>query len=229
LNDAHSASSFGSGNVGQTLGRSLVKLGHEVKLGARNPEKLSEWLESFNQDGKASTGSFQEAAEHGEIIFNATPGTVSLEALHAVRHQALRGKILIDVALPLEFSNGELSLSVANTDSLGEQIQRAFPDTKVVKTLNTVTSALMVNPYSLAGGEHDLFISGNDEDAKNEVIGFLKEWFGWKSIINLGDISSARGTEMLLALSSRVYGAVGHPNFNFKIVGTSLGVSFGIG
>ncbi|MEC0229999.1 NADPH-dependent F420 reductase [Paenibacillus alba] len=209
---------IGSGNVGKTLGSSLVKQGHEVKLGARNQEKLSEWLESFNQNEKASVGSFQEAAEHGEIIFNATPGSVSLEALHAVSHQALKGKILIDVALPLEFSNGELSLSVANIDSLGEQIQRAFPDVKVVKTLNTVTSALMVNPYSLADGEHDLFISGNDEDAKNEVIGFLKEWFGWKNVINLGDISSARGTEMLLALSSRVYGAVGHPNFNFKIV-----------
>lgn len=209
---------IGSGNVGKTLGSSLAKLGHEVKLGARNPEKLSEWLESFNKDEKASVGSFQEAAEHGEVIFNATPGSVSLEALQAISQQALKGKILIDVALPLEFSNGELSLSVANIDSLGEQIQRAFPDAKVVKTLNTVTSALMVNPYSLADGEHDLFISGNDEDAKKEVIGLLKEWFGWKSIINLGDISSARGTEMLLALSSRVYGAVGNPNFNFKIV-----------
>lgn len=209
---------IGSGNVGQTLGESLVKRGHEVKLGARDPEKLREWLQSLNQDGKASVGSFQEAAEHGEIIFNATTGTVSLEALQTVSHQALRGKILIDVALPLHFSNGELSLSIANTDSLGEQIQRAFPETKVVKTLNTVTSALMVNPNSLADGQHDLFISGNDEDAKNEVIALLKEWFGWKSVINLGDISSARGTEMLLALSSRIYGAVGHPNFNFKIV-----------
>lgn len=209
---------IGSGNVGQTLGRSLVQMGHDVKLGARTPEELSEWLESFEQNEKASVGSFQEAAEHGEIIFNATPGTVSLEALHGVSHQALKGKILIDVALPLDFSNGELSLSIANTDSLGEQIQRAFPDTKVVKTLNTVTSALMVNPDSLASGQHDLFISGNDEDAKNKVIGLLKEWFGWKSIIDLGDISSARGTEMLLALSSRVFGAVGHSNFNFKIV-----------
>jgi predicted dinucleotide-binding enzyme len=209
---------IGSGNVGQTLGRSLVKLGHEVKLGARNPEKLSEWLESINQDEKASVGTFQEAAEHGEIIFNATPGTVSLETLQAISPHALKGKILIDVALPLDFSNGELSLSIANTDSLGEQLQRAFPSTKVVKALNTVTSALMVNPNNLADGQHDLFISGNDEDAKKAIIRFLQESFGWKSVIDLGDISSARGTEMLLALSSRVYGAVGHPNFNFKIV-----------
>lgn len=209
---------IGSGNVGQTLGRSLVKAGHEVKLGARNPGKLNEWLESFSQDEKASVGSFQEAAAFGEIVINATPGSASLEALHAVGPQVLKGKILIDLALPLDFSNGELSLSVVNTDSLGEQIQRAFPETKVVKTLNTVTSTIMVDPLSLADGQHDLFISGNDEDAKNQVIGYLKEWFGWKSIIDLGAISSARGTEMLLALSSRIYGAVGHPNFSFKIV-----------
>lgn len=209
---------IGSGNVGQTLGSSLIKLGHDVKLGARSPEKLNTWLEQFGQGERASVGSFQEAAEHGELIFNATPGTASLDALLVAGHNALQGKILIDVALPLNFSNGELSLSVANTDCLGEQIQRAFPEVKVVKTLNTVTSTLMVNPLSLADGQHDLFISGNDTDAKRKVMGFLKEWFGWRSIIDLGDISSARGTEMLLALSSRVHGAVGHPNFSFKIV-----------
>ncbi|WP_028548033.1 NADPH-dependent F420 reductase [Paenibacillus sp. UNC451MF] len=210
---------IGSGNAAQTLGSSLVRLGHDVKLGARNPEKLNTWLEEMNQLGKASVGSVREAAEHGDIIFNATPGAASLEILHAAGAQALKGKILIDIALPLQFLNDELSLSVANTDSLGEQIQRAFPDVKVVKTLNTVTSALMVDPLSLADGQHDLFISGNDADAKREVIEYLKEWFGWKSVIDLGDISSARGTEMMLALSSRIYGAVGHMNFNIKIVG----------
>jgi 8-hydroxy-5-deazaflavin:NADPH oxidoreductase len=209
---------IGSGNVGQTMGRALIKRGHDVKLGARSPSKLKAWLESFEPDEKASVGSFQEAAMHGDIVINATPGTASLEALKAAGYQAFNGKILIDLALPLDFSNGELRMSVANTDSLGEQIQHAFPDAKVVKTLNTVTSALMVYPLSLADGQHDLFISGNDADAKREVIGHLKEWFGWQSVIDLGDISSARGTEILLLLSSRVYGAVGHPNFNFKIV-----------
>ncbi|MCQ6560686.1 NADPH-dependent F420 reductase [Paenibacillus mendelii] len=209
---------IGSGNVAQTLGRSLVKLGHEVKLGARSPEKLNEWLGQFGQNEHASVGSLQEAASYGEIVFNATPGTASLEALHAAGHEALQGKILIDAALPLDFSNGELSLAVANTDSLGEQIQRAFPAIKVVKTLNTVSSALMVDPHRLADGKHDLFISGNDADAKNKVTGYLKEWFGWESVLDLGDITSARGTEMLLALSSRVFVNVGHMNFNFKIV-----------
>ncbi|GGD64183.1 NADPH-dependent F420 reductase [Paenibacillus nasutitermitis] len=210
---------IGSGNVGQTLGLALIKRGHDVMLGARTPSKLVSWLETFGQNELASVGSIQEAAAHGEIVINATPGTVSLEALREAGSQSLAGKILIDLALPLDFSNGELRLSVANSDSLGEQIQRAFPDTKVMKTLNTVTSALMVNPLSLADGQHDLFISGNDADAKKEVIGYLKEWLGWQSIIDLGDISSARGTEHLLLLSSRVYGAFGHPDFNFRIVG----------
>lgn len=209
---------IGSGNVGQTLGRALVRLGHDVKLGARTPSRLNEWLQSFEPGEKASAGSYQEAAVHGDIVFNATPGTVSVEALHTVGHQALDGKILIDLALPLDFSNGDLRLSVANTDSLGEQIQRAFPNTKVVKTLNTVTSALMVNPRQLAEGRHDLFISGNDIEAKREVTGYLKDWFGWQNVIDLGDISSAKGTEALLLLSSRIYGAVGHMNFNIKIV-----------
>ncbi|QYR22713.1 NAD(P)-binding domain-containing protein [Paenibacillus sp. sptzw28] len=210
---------IGSGNAAQMLGRSLAKAGHDVKLGARNPDKLNAWLEQQQQDEKVSVGTVQEAAVHGDIVFNATPGTASLEALSEVGSRALQGKVLVDIALPLDFSNGELTLAVANTDSLGEQIQRAFPDTKVVKTLNTVSSAIMVNPQSVADGQHDLFVSGNDADAKRIVTALLKESFGWESVIDLGDISSARGTEMLLALSSRIYQGRGHMNFNVKIVG----------
>jgi len=211
---------IGSGNAAKTLGRSLAKAGHDVKLGARTPEKLNAWLVQLQQqDERVSVGTVQEAAAHGDILFNATPGTASLEALSDLGAQALQGKVLVDIALPLDFSNGELTLTVANTDSLGEQIQRAFPDTKVVKTLNTVSSAIMVNPLSVANGQHDLFISGNDSDAKRIVTALLKESFGWESVIDLGDISSARGTEMLLALSSRVYQSLGHMNFNFRIVG----------
>ncbi|MBP1992085.1 NADPH-dependent F420 reductase [Paenibacillus eucommiae] len=208
---------IGSGNAGQTLGSALVKQGHEVKLGTRSIPKLDEWLQQINDD-RASAGSFQDAAKHGDIIINATAGAGALEALHAAGSANLQGKILIDVSLPLDFSEGALRLFVVNTDSLGEQIQRAFPDVKVVKTLNTVASALMVNPRSLADGQHDLFISGNDAAARNEVIGYLKEWFGWESIIDLGDITSARSTEMLFALLVRVHMSLGHSNFNFKVV-----------
>lgn len=209
---------IGSGNVGQTLGRVLVEQGYDVKLGARDFTKLKNWHESLGAGKRASFGTYREAAEHGEVIFNATPGAVSLEVLQTVGGGALAGKILIDVTLPLAFANGELGLSVPQNDSLGEQIQRAFPDTKVVKTLNTVTSGLMINPDQLAKGQHDMFIGGNDADAKKQVAEYLHKWFGWKNIVDLGDISSARATEGLLLLTSRIYGVLGHANFNLKIV-----------
>ncbi|RUS46060.1 NADPH-dependent F420 reductase [Cohnella sp. AR92] len=209
---------IGSGNVGQTLGRVLIEKGHEVKLGAREPAKLTNWKQSLGNSELASVGTYREAAEHGELVINATPGVVSLEVLQSVGREALAGKILIDVALPLAFENGELRLSSPPNGSLGEQIQHAFPETKVVKTLNTVTSALMVNPLHLAEGQHDMFIGGNDADAKNEVAAYLRQWFGWRNIVDLGDISSARATEGLLLLSSRIYGAFGHSNFNLKVV-----------
>ena len=146
-----------------------------------------------------------------------TGGMVSLAALQAAGAANLKGKVLVDVANPLDFSKGmPPSLSVCNTDSLGEQIQRAFPDTKVVKALNTLNCGLMVNP-SLVKGEHDLFVCGNDAGAKATVIGFLKQQFGWTTIHDLGDITAARGTEQILPIWIRLMGALGGPNFNFHI------------
>ena len=131
----------------------------------------------------------------------------------------LDGKILIDVANPLDFSRGmPPSLTVCNTDSLGEQIQRAFPAVKVVKTLNTTNAFVMVDPAQVAGGDHTLFVSGNDAAAKTRVTELLEGWFGWKQVIDLGDITTARGTEMLLPIWIRLMGALKTPMFNFKIV-----------
>lgn len=209
---------IGSGNVGQTLGRTLVQQGHDVKLGTREPAKLASWKQSLGDSEHASMGTYREAAEYGEVVINATPGSVSLEVLQSVGQEALAGKILIDITLPIAFVNGELRLSVPLNDSLGEQTQRAFPETRVVKTLNTVTSALMVSPLSLAEGQHDMFIGGNDAVAKYQVTEYLRQWFGWKNIVDLGDISSARATEGLLLLTSRIYSAFGHSNFNLKVV-----------
>jgi predicted dinucleotide-binding enzyme len=142
----------------------------------------------------------------------------SLKALKQAGMQNLKGKILVDIANSLDFSKGmPPSLAVCNTDSLGEQIQRTFPDVKVVKTLNTVNCNLMVNP-SLVKGDHDLFICGNDAQAKAKVVDILKNSFGWKSVIDLGDITSARATEMLLPIWVRLMGLYQSPNFNFKIV-----------
>ena len=209
---------LGTGTVAQTLGAKLVQLGHEVKLGSRTAtnEKAAAWAKG--QGARASHGTFADAAKFGEVLFNCTAGTASLDALKAAGAASLEGKILIDVANPLDFSQGmPPTLTVCNTDSLGEQIQRAFPGAKVVKTLNTVNCEVMVNP-GLVPGAHDLFVSGNDADAKQAVTGYLRDWFGWKSVIDLGDISTARGTEMMLAAWIRVLMALGTARFNWRVV-----------
>jgi len=211
---------IGSGTVAKTVGGKLASIGHEVVFGTREPAKLSEWLAELGHGARA--GSNAEAAAHGEVLINATSGTGSLEALAAAGADRIGGKILIDIANPLDFSAGfPPTLSVSNTDSLGEQIQRAYPDAQVVKTLNTVNTNLMVDPGQLAGGDHHLFISGNDSAAKAQVSAWLQEWFGWRQIIDLGDITTARGTEMLLPIWLRLMGALGTPVFNFKIVQNS--------
>jgi predicted dinucleotide-binding enzyme len=209
---------LGTGMVGNTLGSKLVQSGHEVKMGSRsaNNEKAVEWVKATGTN--ASQGTFADAARFGELVFNCTGGTVSMEALKQAGAENLKDKILIDCANPLVFSkDAPPSLSVCNTDSLGEQIQRAFPDAKVVKTLNTMNCAVMVNP-SIVAGDHDIFVSGNDPDAKAKVTEILKDWFGWKSVIDLGDITTARGTEMLLPLWLNLMGLLETPRFNFRIV-----------
>ena len=209
---------LGTGIVGKTIGTKLVQLGHNVKMGSRtaNNEKASEWVKASGAN--ASQGTFAEAAVFGELLFNCTSGMVSLEALKIAGASNMNGKILIDISNPLDFSKGmPPTLSVCNSDSLGEQIQRAYPQVKVVKTLNTLNCNIMVNP-SLVPGSHDIFVSGNDAGAKAKVIDILKSWFGWKTVIDLGDITTARGTEMLLPIWIRLMGAFQTPNFNFKIV-----------
>lgn len=211
---------LGTGMVGNAIAGKLVQLGHEVKMGGREAinEKGREWADKAG--AKASYGNFAEAAAFGDIIVNATAGVASLEALSAAGAHNLKGKVLIDIANPLDFSQGmPPTLSVVNDDSLGEQIQRAFPETQVVKTLNTLSCALMVDPQAVGDGEHNIFVSGNDRQAKETVLGVLQQ-FGWKkqNVIDLGDITTTRGTEQLLPLWIRLWGTLGTPNFNFRIV-----------
>ena len=150
---------------------------------------------------------------------NATNGKGAIEALNAAGEQNLAGKLLIDISNPLDFSKGmPPSLTICNTDSLGEQIQRAFPETKVVKTLNTVNAYLMVEPGMLAGGNHTMFVCGNDAGAKATVASLLQEGLGWQDVIDLGDITMSRGTEMYLPLWARLYGALQNPMFTIKVV-----------
>ena len=211
---------LGTGMVGQAIANKLVALGHDVKMGARSAtnEKAAAWQSQIASE-RASVGTFAEAAAFGELAFNCTSGAASLDALTAAGAANLRGKVLVDIANPLDFSKGmPPTLSILNEDSLGERIQRAFPEVRVVKTLNTVNAELMVNPGRLGGGAHTMFLAGNDAGAKAQVRGLLVEGFGWRDILDLGDITMSRGTEMYLPLWVRMYGALGTPHFNVQVV-----------
>ncbi len=193
---------LGTGVVGQTLEAKLAELGHDVKVGSRDPER-----------------SFAAAAEHGEIVFNATAGTASVEALRSAGAENLAGKLLIDVANPLDFSGGfPPTLSVCNDDSLAEQIQRELPEARVVKALNTMNADVMTNP-GLVPGEHNVFIAGDDDEAKAEATTLL-ESFGWprERIMDVGGVDAARGLEMYLPLWLRLFGAAGTPHINLAVM-----------
>ena len=212
---------LGTGMVGNTLGTAFIEKGHEVKMGSRDTvnEKAIEWTKANGKN--ALQGTFEDAGQFGDIIFNCTKGEHSLEALNLAGEQNLAGKILVDVANPLDFSKGmPPTLSLVNDTSLGETIQAAFPKTKVVKALNTLNCTLMVDANKLANGDHNLFICGNDESAKEKVKDLLHENFNWKidNIIDLGDITNSRGSEQLLPIWIRLWGALGTAEFNFKIV-----------
>lgn len=206
---------LGSGMVGQALAAKLTEIGQDVMISARNPEKLNDFLA---QHSSVRAGTPAETAAFGEFIFEALSGAAAVETLRAAA-PALAGKILVDIANPLDFSRGMPPfLSISNTDSLGERIQAALPETKVVKAFNTLTAGLMVNPGALAGGDHTLFICGDDAAAKNEVMRLLSEWFGWRDMVDVGDITTARGTEAILLLWIRLFMKFGSPMFQFKLV-----------
>ncbi len=209
---------FGTGMVGQAIGSKLVSVGHSVMMGSRQAgnEKAVAWVQKAGAG--ASEGSFADAAAFGEMLFHCGLGHAALDILHAAGTDHLKGKILVDLTNPLDFSKGmPPTLFVSGNDSLGERIQAAFPDTKVVKSLNTMSNAVMINPAALSA-DHDVFVSGNDADAKAQVTALLQESFGWKSVVDLGDITTARGTESYLLLWLRLWGCLGTGDFNIKIV-----------
>ena len=220
---------LGTGPVGQTVAARLDELGHEVTVGTRDVEAtmartepdnfgqppFSEWAADHPGIAVAPVA---DAAAAAELVVNATNGAGSIASLEAAGEEYLAGKVLVDIANPLDFSQGmPPSLFVSNTDSLGEQIQRRFPGTRVVKALNTMNAYLMVDPKQLAGGDHTVFISGNDTDAKTKVAELLQS-FGWSDVVDLGDITTAWGTEMYMPLWARIWGATKNPMFNIKVV-----------
>jgi 8-hydroxy-5-deazaflavin:NADPH oxidoreductase len=211
---------LGTGTVGRTVSGRLAELGHDVTLGTRDPEATAAREEyaawAVAQPGVA-LATFPDAAASADLVVHAGSGQAALGLLDQAGAENLAGKVLLDISNPLDFSAGfPPTLTVKDTDSLGEQIQRAHPDARVVKALNTLTADLMVHPQAL-GAESSIFVSGDDAAAKETVTGLLTS-FGHTDVIDLGDITTARGAEMWLPLWLRLMGALGTASFNIKVV-----------
>ncbi|MER2999088.1 NADPH-dependent F420 reductase [Pontibacter populi] len=210
---------LGTGMVGNTIGTKLIQLGYKVMMGSRSAtnEKALAWVEA--NGANASAGTFEDAARFGEIVFNCTKGEITLDVFKMAGPENFKGKTIIDISNPLDFSKGmppSLIPEYANTNSLGEEIQKLLPEANVVKTLNIVNCEVMVDAKK-SGGDPTMFISGNNAEAKAEVKAILQQ-FNWNDIIDLGDITTARGTEMLLPIWLRTWMATGNGYFAFKIV-----------
>ncbi len=208
---------LGTGMVGQTIGNKLVSLGYEVMMGSRTRDN-EKALQFVKNNGKgASNGTFEEAVKFGELIFLCTKGEATLDILKLAGPANFTGKTVADISNPLDFSKGmPPSLFICNTNSLGEEVQKTLPGAHVVKTLNIVNCEVMVQPGK-SGGNPTMFMSGNDAGAKNNIKSILNQ-FGWEDIIDLGDITTARGTEMMLPIWLRTYMATGNGYIGFKIV-----------
>jgi predicted dinucleotide-binding enzyme len=205
---------LGSGSAGQTLGRGLLGLGHPVMIGSRNPAKLDAWLKDAGPG--SSTGTFADAARFGDLVILSVQGSSAENVLESAGLDNFDDKVLIDASDPLDFSSGRPGLFVGTTDSLGERVQRLVPTAFVVKAFNIVVADVMINP-SLSGGEPDMFIAGNDDQAKQVVSALLAE-FGWP-VVDLGDIQNARWLEAL-SLAWVVYShRTGKTHHAFKLVG----------
>jgi predicted dinucleotide-binding enzyme len=208
---------LGSGMVGQAIGKKLVELGHEVCMGSRtaDSEKGAEFVSAAGE--AASQGTFADAADFGEWVVHCASGGAALQVIEAAGPERLAGKVLMEISNPLDFSDGfPPKLSVCSDDSLAEQIQRAAPEAKVVKTLNTINADVMVDAGRVPGN-HVVFVCGEDADAKKQVESLLREGFGWKEVVDLGGLDGARGTEGYLLLWTRLYQALGTGNFNIQI------------
>jgi 8-hydroxy-5-deazaflavin:NADPH oxidoreductase len=224
---------LGTGNVGQTFASKFIELGHEVMMGTRNVADtmarkatdnygslpFGEW---HSKNEKVQLGTFANAVAWGEIILNALQGAITISTIKSLNVSDFDGKILMDISNPLDFSKGfppTLLEGLNNSNSLGEEIQKILPNAKVVKTLNTMFSGIMVNPAMVGNADHNVFVSGNDADAKTKVKAVLVS-FGWiaANILDLGDITTARGPELYLPLWLRIYGATNNGAFNIKVV-----------
>lgn len=220
---------LGTGVVGRALAEGFGGTDHDVMIGTRDVDALmartdpdamgnAPFAAWHAEHVRVKVGTFAKVGGHGEELVNATLGAGSIDALKAAGAGDVDGRIVIDTSNPLDFSAGfPPSLFVGNTDSLAEKIQREFPGVHVVKAWNTMTASLMTNPGTLAGGDHTIPICGNDAGAKGKVTALL-ESFGWKDVLDLGDITNARAMEAYVTLWVRMFNALGTPMINVKVV-----------
>lgn len=221
---------LGTGAVGQTIAAKLVELGNQVMIGTRDVGKtqaqkertamggapFSEW---HKQHAGVKLGTFQDAAKFGDPVFLCLKGDAALGALSLAKAENFKGKTVIDITNPLDFSRGMPPFLVpqySNTNSLGEEVQKALPGANVVKSLNIVNCEVMVNAKK-SGGDSTMFVAGNNAGAKEETKAILQQ-FGWKDIMDLGDISGARGMEMMLPVWVRIWATTQNGYIGFKIV-----------
>jgi 8-hydroxy-5-deazaflavin:NADPH oxidoreductase len=221
---------LGTGMVGQALAAALVEKGHKVMIGTRDVAMsmastapngfgmpaFGEWYKAHKD---ISVGTFKDAAAFGELIINASNGSSSLDTLKLAKLESVGNKTLLDVANDLDFSKGMPPRSGATDapgSSIAEKIQAAYPNIHVVKSLNTMSAFVMVNP-AVVPGDSTVFLSGDNADAKKQVHAILAS-FGWTDILDLGGIATARGVEMLMPIWLSIFGTFGKPAYNFKIV-----------
>jgi predicted dinucleotide-binding enzyme len=213
---------LGTGTVGTAIASALIKKGHMVMMGSRSTgnEKARTWVESMRHH--AYEGSFNDAAQFGEMVFICVNGAFAIDALQTLDTTASNGKVFIDITNPLDFSHGmpPQILEAYREKSLSQQIQETLPKAFVVKTLNTVNYKLMIDAREVAHGKHSLFICGNEGSAKKQVQQFLSDNFHWLSeyFVDLGDIQAARTMEAIVPFWVLVYRSIGTPLFNFRIV-----------
>jgi hypothetical protein len=209
---------LGTGSVGRTVAVALSRLGHQVTVGTRDPEVTAAREDWVRLPQSLPLRAYPAVADGVDLVVNATSGTGSLPALAAVGSDRLAGSVLLDLSNPLDFSAGfPPTLTVKDTDSLAEQIQRAFPESRVVKALNTVTAEVMVDPTLVGDGDTSVFAASDDADARRLVVGLLHE-LGWRDVVELDELSAARGLEMYLPLWVRLMASLGTARFNVKLV-----------
>lgn len=187
---------LGSGQVAKVLASGFLKHGHQVMVGSRDPKKLEDWK---SKSGSGLTGTFEQAADFGEVIVLAIKGTAAEQLIQSLAGN-LNGKVVMDATNPIADSppvNGVLQFFTSLNDSLMERLQKIAPEAKFVKAYNSVGNLLMVNP-SLSSGKPTMFICGNDEGAKKKVTVILDQ-LGWEGV-DFGKVESARAIEPLCML-----------------------------